>query len=113
MDNINSNAESMTSNCTKAVLQIQYFVSRNYKLDAQLFDACHSDAVSFCHAKRAWNDNFDSTDPERGPLVLPCLFKYAYGIKSDSSEERVQVVVGVLLLSTQCTLFDSVQEISI
>lgn len=91
MDNINSNSESMTSDCSKALLQIQYFLSRNFKLDAQLFDACRDDAIAFCHAKHSWNDDVDSMDPERGPLILPCLYKYAYGIKSDSSEEQIKV----------------------
>ena len=68
---------SMTEPCETALLQIQYFVARDYKLDPILYRACHYDAVKVCHAKRAWHDE-DTMDPERGPLVLPCLFRYVY-----------------------------------
>lgn len=68
---------SMTEACESALLQIQYFVARDYKLDPMLYRACHYDAVKVCHAKRAWHDE-ETMDPERGPLVLPCLFRYVY-----------------------------------
>lgn len=68
----------MTEECEAAVVQIQYFVARDFKLDPRLYRACREDAVNFCHAKRAWTDTGDQMDPERGPLVLPCLYRYAY-----------------------------------
>lgn len=41
---------------------------------------CKEDAVHFCHAKKTWDDldNGGQMDPERGPMVLPCLHRYAY-----------------------------------
>uniref|UniRef100_U5EST3 Putative golgi apparatus protein cysteine-rich fibroblast growth factor receptor n=1 Tax=Corethrella appendiculata TaxID=1370023 RepID=U5EST3_9DIPT len=70
----------MTQQCETALLQIQYFVARDFKLDPQLYRNCREDAVRLCRAKKNWAD-IDSSqmlDPERGPLILPCLHRYAY-----------------------------------
>lgn len=76
MDKLGTN--HMTEACETALLQIQYFVARDFKLDPQLFKQCRDDAVHLCHAKRVWYDDSGQMDPERGPLVLPCLYRYAY-----------------------------------
>lgn len=84
----------MRQDCEQALMQIQYFVARNFKLDSQLYKECKEDAVHFCHAKRSWdnaalaadgNDNAagDVMDPERGPMILPCLHRYAYHPEPD------------------------------
>lgn len=80
---------SMTEACETALLQIQYFVARDYKLDPQLYRACHDDAVKYCHAKKAWHDQY-TMDPERGPLVLPCLFRFIYETKDRYKVEYFQ-----------------------
>ena len=74
MENLGTNR--MIEACETALVQIQYFVARDYKLDPQLYRACRADAIHFCRAKSAWAS--DGMDPERGPLVLPCLYRYAY-----------------------------------
>lgn len=70
----------MRPDCEQALMQIQYFVARDFKLDPQLYRNCKEDAVQFCHAKRTWDDAGadDAMDPERGPMILPCLHRYAY-----------------------------------
>lgn len=68
----------MTESCETALLQIQYFVARDFKLDPILYKQCRDDAVHLCHAKKVWYDDSGQMDPERGPLVLPCLYRYAY-----------------------------------
>lgn len=75
--------DKMNEACESALVQIQYFVARDYKLDPQLYRACKPDAVQFCNAKTAWADNGKQMDPERGPLVLPCLYRYAYNPKKN------------------------------
>ncbi|XP_001605655.2 Golgi apparatus protein 1 [Nasonia vitripennis] len=70
--------DKMIDSCETALVQIQYFISRDYKLDPQLYRACKADAVNFCHAKNAWSPDGTQMDAERGPLVLPCLYRYAY-----------------------------------
>ncbi|XP_012286119.1 Golgi apparatus protein 1 [Orussus abietinus] len=76
MDKIGT--ELMTEACETALVQVQYFVARDFKLDPQLYRACKLDAVHFCHAKSLWINEGRDTEPERGPLVLSCLYRYAY-----------------------------------
>ncbi|XP_055908083.1 Golgi apparatus protein 1 isoform X1 [Eupeodes corollae] len=69
----------MTPDCEQALLLIQYFVARDFKLDPQLYKNCKQDAVKYCRAKKSWDDVNDAQmDPERGPLILPCLHRIAY-----------------------------------
>lgn len=72
MDNIGE--EVMTEECEDALIQIQYFVARDFKLDTQLFKACKEDAKSMCKADSDW-ENPNKQNPERDPLVLPCLYR--------------------------------------
>ncbi|KAK4879218.1 hypothetical protein RN001_007364 [Aquatica leii] len=83
LDNIG--ADHMTEDCEDALMQIQYFVSRNFKLDPQLYKACHDDATRLCHVNPDWENSIDQT-PENGPLVLPCLYRYMY-----HPEEKMQL----------------------
>lgn len=76
MDNIG--ADHMTEDCEDALMQIQYFVARNFKLDPQLYKACHEDATRLCHATRDWDNNSVEPGPDNAPLVLPCLYRYMY-----------------------------------
>ncbi|XP_055383667.1 Golgi apparatus protein 1 [Condylostylus longicornis] len=78
MNNIGS--QVMTNNCEQSLLLIQYFVARDFKLDPQLYRLCRDDAIKYCHAKKDWDGDGEGgqMDPERGPLVLPCLHRIAY-----------------------------------
>ena len=76
----------MTAACETALLQIQYFIARDFKLDPQLYRECHDNAVELCHAKKTWTDEGSQMDPERGPMVLSCLYRYAY-----NSENKMKV----------------------
>ncbi|XP_058822591.1 Golgi apparatus protein 1-like isoform X2 [Topomyia yanbarensis] len=74
----------MTAECESALLQIEYFVARDFKLDPQLYRNCKDDAIRFCRAKKTWADvDTAQMDPERGPLILPCLHRYAYHPEKD------------------------------
>ncbi|KAM8707780.1 hypothetical protein ACLKA7_014850 [Drosophila subpalustris] len=69
----------MRPECEQALLIIEYFVARDFKLDPQLYKHCRDDAIKYCRAKRQWDDVQDvQMDPERGPLILPCLHRMAY-----------------------------------
>ncbi|XP_043596115.1 Golgi apparatus protein 1 [Bombus pyrosoma] len=70
--------DKMTEACETALVQIQYFVARDFKLDPQLYRACKYDATHLCHARNAWASDGKQMDPERGPLVLPCLYRHVY-----------------------------------
>lgn len=70
MDSLRSDA--MTEECENALTEIQYFVSRDFKLDPKLYKACQQDASVNCHY-------FDPSESENGPSfssqVLPCLYR--------------------------------------
>ncbi|KAJ8910173.1 hypothetical protein NQ315_016184 [Exocentrus adspersus] len=65
----------MNEDCENALIQIQYFVARDFKLDPQLYKGCYKDAVRYCHVNP---DNFTGEGPSYGIEVLPCLYRYAY-----------------------------------
>ncbi|KAG6444008.1 hypothetical protein O3G_MSEX003144 [Manduca sexta] len=69
--------DSMNTECETALLQIQYFVSRDFKLDPQLYKACKYDAVTVCKAKLQWADA-NEQQSDKDPLIFPCLYNYAY-----------------------------------
>ncbi|XP_055641505.1 Golgi apparatus protein 1 isoform X2 [Toxorhynchites rutilus septentrionalis] len=74
----------MNGECELALLQIQYFIARDFKLDPQLYRNCKDDAMRYCKAKKTWADlDTAQMDPERGPLILPCLHRYAYHPEKD------------------------------
>lgn len=76
MEHLDSPA--MTDECEQSLLLIQYFVARNFKLDPLLYKHCKEDAVKYCHSKKTWDDVLTiQADPERGPLIFPCLHRMA------------------------------------
>ncbi|XP_038208318.1 Golgi apparatus protein 1 [Zerene cesonia] len=87
----------MSSDCEAALIQIQYFVSRNFQLDPQLYKACRYDAVTQCKAKLQWADASEHQS-QKDPLILPCLYKYAYeselkGMLLPACEQQVRRVM--------------------
>ncbi|KAL4715182.1 hypothetical protein ACJJTC_012229 [Scirpophaga incertulas] len=86
----------MTPDCESALLQIQYFISRDFKLDPQLYKACKYDAVTQCKAKLHWADANEYSEQDQ--LILPCLYNYAYnfdlkGILKPACEQQVRRVM--------------------
>ena len=77
--------EVMTDDCEEKLMEIQYFVMRDWRLDANLYKHCHQNAVSLCHASPTWNDK-KSTDVDNWGLVLPCLYGH---MKSDNPQMQV------------------------
>ena len=67
----------MTTSCRSSLLEIQYFVARDFRLDTKLYAECHSDAVQYCGAAKNWTDEANSIGPPRNPMTLPCLYRYA------------------------------------
>ena len=71
-------SDAMTDACQSALLEIQYFVARDFRLDPQLYTECLADAVHFCGAPKNWTEDPQTSGPSPNPLVLPCLYRYAY-----------------------------------
>ncbi|XP_046394419.1 Golgi apparatus protein 1 [Ischnura elegans] len=61
--------------CRKALLQIQYFVSREFDLDPGLYRHCHKDADRLCSTTRS---NSAGGAVDGTAMVLPCLYRHAY-----------------------------------
>ncbi|XP_052816118.1 Golgi apparatus protein 1-like [Mya arenaria] len=73
MEKIDS--DDMTDACERRLLEIQYFVVRDFRLDPELFRQCHKDAVQLCHYEEDWaHQRGPSADPD--PNVLPCLYRH-------------------------------------
>ncbi|XP_033755348.1 Golgi apparatus protein 1-like [Pecten maximus] len=85
MDHLDS--EHMTDICEEKLMQIQYFIVRDFRLDATLYKHCHQDAYKLCHAPKTWIEQ-DSTNVELGPMVLPCLFRH---MKDHDTDANLQV----------------------
>lgn len=68
----------MPQECEAALLEIQYFISRDWKLDPVLYAACANDSERFCNARRDWTDASQNANKKKNVEVLPCLFRYIY-----------------------------------
>ncbi|KHJ48614.1 cysteine rich repeat-containing domain protein [Trichuris suis] len=68
--------------CENRLLEVQFFLARDFTLDSQLYDACHSDAVQKCSAMENWAQQGARSGapagPDPGQLVLICLYRHAY-----------------------------------
>ncbi|CAG0914941.1 unnamed protein product [Notodromas monacha] len=67
----------MTSDCEESLLRLMYFVARDFELDPLLYRSCKRDARDHCSAKEKWGGEPGSYDPERGLVVLSCLYHLA------------------------------------
>ncbi|CAG9864486.1 unnamed protein product [Phyllotreta striolata] len=79
MDNIRSDV--MTIECENALLEIQYFVARDFELDPQLYKACNKDARKYCHF------DSDTPGPSYSSQVLPCLYRHS-GVADDKIDKQ-------------------------
>ena len=79
-------SESMTTVCQSALLEVQYFVARDFHLDSQLYAHCSGDALKFCGAAKNWTTEANVVGPQRNPLILPCLYQHAYHPKTASDK---------------------------
>lgn len=70
-----ADAHAMTDDCEVSLLQIQYFVARDFSLDSSLYKACHEDAERICHVSGNWSGNTLRDSPNPGPMVLSCLYR--------------------------------------
>uniref|UniRef100_A0A667ZTR0 Golgi apparatus protein 1 n=1 Tax=Myripristis murdjan TaxID=586833 RepID=A0A667ZTR0_9TELE len=66
--------EKMAEDCEHRLLELQYFISRDWKLDPLLYRKCQGDAARLCHT-HGWNDTSDLMPPG---AVFSCLYRHAY-----------------------------------
>uniref|UniRef100_A0A8C5D7J1 Golgi apparatus protein 1 n=1 Tax=Gadus morhua TaxID=8049 RepID=A0A8C5D7J1_GADMO len=66
--------EKMVGDCEHRLLELQYFISRDWKLDPILYLKCEGDAARLCHT-RGWNETSELMPPG---AVFSCLYRHAY-----------------------------------
>ncbi|XP_064414423.1 Golgi apparatus protein 1 [Latimeria chalumnae] len=66
--------EKMVEDCEHRLLELQYFISRDWKLDPILFRKCQGDAGRLCHA-HGWNETSEQMPPG---AIFSCLYRHAY-----------------------------------
>jgi len=112
MNNIES--AHMSDQCEERLLEIQYFLARDFRcalilmnaplenrrvwfatsLDPQLYQACRADAAQKCHYADDWSvggaKGRNQQGPDPGYLVLTCLYRHAY----DEDEKGQSAVSG-------------------
>ncbi|CAK5075005.1 unnamed protein product [Meloidogyne enterolobii] len=98
----NLDEADMTDDCEQRLIEVQYFMARDWSLDPQLYDACHQEAVDRCSAVSEWHKGANQlsgqsnqvVDP--GPQVLACLYRAGYDEEKPLKAECAQNVRRVL-----------------
>ena len=70
--------------CRKALLEVQYFLARDFSYDKHFRKACHDDAEEFCSA-RDLGDVDDEEDLEIPlSLIIGCLYRHVHPAVEDA-----------------------------
>uniref|UniRef100_A0A8C2KFH1 Golgi apparatus protein 1 n=1 Tax=Cyprinus carpio TaxID=7962 RepID=A0A8C2KFH1_CYPCA len=76
--------EKMVQDCEHRLLELQYFISRDWKLDPILYRKCQNDASRLCYTP-AWNESSELMPPG---AVFSCLYRHAY--RTEEQGRRVR-----------------------
>ncbi|KAK5866812.1 hypothetical protein PBY51_011357 [Eleginops maclovinus] len=66
--------EKMVEDCEHRLLELQYFIARDWKLDPILYRKCQGDAARLCHT-HGWNETSEMMPPG---AIFSCLYRHAY-----------------------------------
>ena len=80
------NSREMNKECAATLLEIQYFLARDFSLNPKLYKKCRSDAAKFCSAEEDWHlkmTDEDKTNDGRAQHVFPCLVRNLYAENED------------------------------
>lgn len=78
-------APEMTEKCEMHLLETHYFITRDIRLDTELFEACKKEAVDICNLKDDWSPQKQNTAPESGPMTFACLYRHAFQLSPDKT----------------------------
>uniref|UniRef100_A0A8C1LZJ0 Golgi apparatus protein 1 n=1 Tax=Cyprinus carpio TaxID=7962 RepID=A0A8C1LZJ0_CYPCA len=76
--------EKMVQDCEHSLLELQYFISRDWKLDPILYRKCQNDASRLCYTP-GWNESSELMPPG---AVFSCLYRHAY--RTEEQGRRVR-----------------------
>ena len=74
MNHVASQSKHMTAECKETMMEVQYFMARDFSLDPHLYAACRVDAQDICQVDEHWYSNKDTQNKN---LVFACLGKHA------------------------------------
>jgi len=84
MDNVHN--PKMPEACSTQVFHLQYFLSRDFRLDATLYQNCEADAVKICHAS-SFTEASENNFPQPHNFVIACLYRNSVmRTKSDGND---------------------------
>uniref|UniRef100_A0A672FR76 Golgi apparatus protein 1 n=1 Tax=Salarias fasciatus TaxID=181472 RepID=A0A672FR76_SALFA len=66
--------DKMVEDCERRLLELQYFIARDWKLDPILYKKCQGDASRLCHT-HGWNETSEMMPPG---AIFSCLYRHAY-----------------------------------
>ncbi len=64
----------MNEDCSERLLEIQFFVARDWTLNVEFYEACRVDASKFCGTSGQWHEKENVVEAKQ--IVLPCLFHH-------------------------------------
>ncbi|XP_061532924.1 Golgi apparatus protein 1 isoform X3 [Phycodurus eques] len=79
--------DKMVEDCEHRLLELQYFIARDWKLDPILYRKCQGDAARLCHT-HSWNETSEMMPPG---AIFSCLYRHAYR----SVEQGRRLPIGV------------------
>ena len=82
----------MSDQCEMRLLESHFFVTRDIRLDAELFEACKDEAVRVCNLKDGWTPQKTDQSPETGPLTFSCLYRHTFGSGADKTGVRISLL---------------------
>ncbi|XP_049579323.1 Golgi apparatus protein 1 isoform X1 [Syngnathus scovelli] len=91
--------DKMVEDCEHRLLELQYFIARDWKLDPVLYKKCQGDAARLCHT-HGWNETSEMMPPG---AIFSCLYRHAYRSVEQGRRRPVQVTEeGNTTLSRDC-----------
>uniref|UniRef100_A0A8C2IP22 Golgi apparatus protein 1 n=1 Tax=Cyprinus carpio TaxID=7962 RepID=A0A8C2IP22_CYPCA len=90
--------DKMVEDCEHRLLELQYFISRDWRLDPILYKKCQNDAARICHT-HGWNETSEFMPPG---AVFSCLYRHAYRTEMQGRRGSSETSEVSLNLSRDC-----------
>ncbi len=75
----------MTRDCSNTLMEIQYFMARDFKLNPKLYRKCHKDAERLCMAEPDWQETAGN-----GKMIFQCLVRYLYVDEREDPDDEIE-----------------------
>ena len=87
MNQLVTQSRHMTKNCAETLMEIQYFMARDFSLDPKLYMACRTEAQNLCNADENWISH-----KMHGQYIFACLSRNMYGDEETENEDTISMV---------------------